>query len=52
MTTTQFSFDDINGKIVIITGGAGVLCGAFALALAGVGAKNALLDINKKQLKK
>jgi NAD(P)-dependent dehydrogenase (short-subunit alcohol dehydrogenase family) len=52
MTTTQFSFDDINGKIVIITGGAGVLCGAFALALAGVGAKNALLDINKNAAQK
>ena len=52
MTTTQFSFDDINGKIAVIIGGAGVLCGAFARALAGVGAKIALLDINKNAAQK
>jgi len=52
MTTTQFSFDDINGKITVITGGAGVLCGAFTRALTGVGAKIALLDINKNAAQK
>ena len=52
MTTTQFSFDDINGKIAVIPGGADVLCGAFAPALAGVGAKIALLDINKNAAQK
>ena len=52
MTTTQFSFDDINGKITVITGGAGVLCGAFTRALTGVGTKIALLDINKNAAQK
>jgi NAD(P)-dependent dehydrogenase (short-subunit alcohol dehydrogenase family) len=52
MTTTEFSFDDINGKIAVIPGGADVLCGAFARALAGVGAKIALLDINKNAAQK
>ena len=40
MTTTEFSFDNINGKIAVIPGGADVLCGAFTRALAGVGVKN------------
>ena len=52
MTTTQFSFDDINRKIAVITGGASVLCGAFTRALTGVGAKIALLDINKNAAQK
>jgi NAD(P)-dependent dehydrogenase (short-subunit alcohol dehydrogenase family) len=37
---------DVSGKCVAITGGAGVLCRAMAKALAGRGAKVALLDFN------
>ena len=33
------------GKVAAITGGGGVLCGALARALAGEGAKVALLDL-------
>jgi len=38
---------DVAGKVVVITGAGGVLCGAIAKALAERGAKIALLDINK-----
>ncbi len=37
---------DISGKCVAITGGAGVLCGEMARALAARGAKVAVLDFN------
>lgn len=37
---------DLSDKVVAITGAGGVLCGAFAQALADCGAKVALLDIN------
>jgi NAD(P)-dependent dehydrogenase (short-subunit alcohol dehydrogenase family) len=37
---------DVSGKCVAITGGAGVLCGAMAKALAARGAKVAVLDFN------
>ncbi|GAH21083.1 unnamed protein product, partial [marine sediment metagenome] len=36
---------DITGKVVAITGAGGVLCGTMARALAGAGAKIAVLDI-------
>lgn len=36
---------DFNGKVAVITGGAGVLCGSFARALAECGAKVAVLDL-------
>ncbi|MDE0993669.1 MAG: SDR family NAD(P)-dependent oxidoreductase [Rhodospirillales bacterium] len=52
MTTPQFSFDEINEKVAVINGGSGVLCGDFARALAGIGAKIALLDINKNAAQK
>lgn len=38
---------DLNNKVVVITGGGGVLCSAFAEALAECGASIAVLDINK-----
>ncbi|MCS7242018.1 MAG: SDR family oxidoreductase [Candidatus Caldatribacterium sp.] len=37
---------DFTGKVAVITGGGGVLCGAFARALASYGAKVAVLDLN------
>ena len=36
---------DIADKVIVITGGGGVLCGTMAKALAGAGAKIAVLDI-------
>ncbi len=38
---------NIEGKVAVITGGAGVLCSTFAKTLAQCGAKVALLDLNK-----
>ena len=42
------SFNDLNGKVCVITGGAGVLGVAMIKSLASVGAKVAIADINKE----
>ncbi len=42
------SFDDLKGKVCVITGGAGVLGSAMVKALASVGMKIAIADINKE----
>jgi len=42
------SFNDLNGKVCVITGGAGVLGSAMVKALASVGMKIAIADINKE----
>lgn len=41
----KMNFADLQGKNVIITGGAGVLCRSFAGAFVQVGARVALLDV-------
>ena len=38
---------DLNGKVAVVTGAGGVICGVFAKALAACGAKVALLDLNE-----
>ena len=38
---------DLTGKVAVVTGAGGVLCGMFARALAACGAKVALLDLNE-----
>ena len=38
---------DLTGKVVVITGAGGVLCGMFSKALAQSGAKVALLGLNE-----
>jgi len=43
---------DLTGKTVVITGAGGVLCSAFAKAVAEAGAKVALLDLNEEAAKK
>lgn len=43
---------DLSGKIAVVTGAGGVLCSAFAKALARAGAKVALLDINLESAQK
>jgi NAD(P)-dependent dehydrogenase (short-subunit alcohol dehydrogenase family) len=42
------SFDDLKGKVCVITGGAGVLGSAMVKAMASVGMKIAIADINKE----
>lgn len=39
---------DLSGKTAVVTGGGGVLCGAFAKAIAACGAKVAILDLRKE----
>ena len=43
----QISFNDLNGKVCVITGGAGVIGSAMVKAMASVGVKIAIADINK-----
>lgn len=40
---------NLEGKVVVVTGGGGALCGVFAKALAANGAKLALLDIKPEK---
>ncbi len=35
----KYSFDDLNGKVCVLTGGGGVIGAVFAKGLASVGAK-------------
>jgi NAD(P)-dependent dehydrogenase (short-subunit alcohol dehydrogenase family) len=42
------SFEDLRGKVAVITGGAGVLGAAMVQAMASVGVKVAIADINKE----
>ena len=39
---------DLSGKVAVITGAGGVLCGMFSKALASAGAKVAVLDLNEE----
>jgi NAD(P)-dependent dehydrogenase (short-subunit alcohol dehydrogenase family) len=48
----KLSFDDLNGKVCAITGGAGVIGKAMVHGLASVGIKVAILDINKEMADK
>lgn len=43
---------DFNGKVVVVTGAGGVLCGTMARAFAQAGAKVAALDRNEEAVKK
>ena len=46
------SFEDLKGKVCVITGGAGVLGTEMVKAIASVGAKIAIADINKEVAEK
>lgn len=49
----KLPFDlDLKEKVIVITGGGGVLCGMFARALGQTGAKIAVLDLNESAAKK
>ena len=43
---------DFTGKVVVVTGAGGVLCGDMARAYAQAGAKVATLDLNEEAVKK
>ena len=43
---------DFTGKVVVVTGAGGVLCGEMARAFAQAGAKVAALDLNEEAVKK
>ena len=45
---TKISFEDLNNKVCVITGGGGVIGKALAIGLGTVGVKTALLDLNKE----
>lgn len=48
----KISFDDLQGKVCVITGGAGVIGISIVKALASVGTKVAIVDINEDLAKK
>jgi NAD(P)-dependent dehydrogenase (short-subunit alcohol dehydrogenase family) len=48
----SLSFDDLKGKVCVITGGAGVLGTTMVRAMASVGMKVAIADINKEVAEK
>ena len=43
---------DYSGKVVVVTGAGGLICGAMARAFAQCGAKVAALDLNEEAVKK
>ena len=43
---------NFEGKVVVVTGAGGVLCGDMARAYAQAGAKVAALDLNEEAVKK
>lgn len=43
---------DLTGKVAVVTGAGGVLCGMFSKTLATAGAKVALLDLNEEAAQK
>ena len=43
----KISFDDLNGKVCVLTGGAGVIGASLVRALASVGVKTAIVDLNE-----
>jgi NAD(P)-dependent dehydrogenase (short-subunit alcohol dehydrogenase family) len=48
----KISFDDLKGKVCVITGGAGVIGISLVKALASVGTKVAIVDLNEDLAKK
>lgn len=44
----KYSFDDMQGKVCVLTGGGGVIGAVLAKGLASVGVKLAILDIKKE----
>ncbi len=49
---TKVSFEDLNNKVCVLTGGGGVIGKALAMGLGSIGVKTALLDLNKEMADK
>jgi len=49
MKMNPISFNDLHGKVCVITGGAGVIGSAMVKAMASVGVKIAIVDINPER---
>lgn len=47
-----FGFNDFNGKVSVITGGAGVIGSTMVKAMASIGIKIAIAHINKETAEK
>lgn len=43
----MFNHENLKGRVAVVTGGGGVLCGGFAKTLAAQGCKVAVLDLNQ-----
>lgn len=48
----MFTHENLKGRVAVVTGGGGVLCGNFAKTLAKQGAKVAVLDLNEAAAQK
>lgn len=48
----NFHHENLKGRVAVVTGGGGVLCGAFAKTLAEQGCKVAVLDLNENAAQK
>jgi NAD(P)-dependent dehydrogenase (short-subunit alcohol dehydrogenase family) len=48
----KMSFDDLKGRVCVITGGAGVIGAALVRGLASVGVKTAIVDLNREAAEK
>ena len=44
----KFTFEDLKGKVCVLTGGAGVIGASLARGLASAGVKTAIVDINEE----
>lgn len=44
--------ENLNGRVAVVTGGGGVLCGDFSKVLAKQGVKVAVLDLNEAAARK
>ena len=44
--------ENLKGRVAVVTGGGGVICGAFAKTLAKQGCRVAILDLNEEAAQK
>jgi NAD(P)-dependent dehydrogenase (short-subunit alcohol dehydrogenase family) len=51
MANKIFDFSDLNGKVGVITGGAGIIGYAISEAMVSTGIKTAIIDIDREAAK-